>query len=180
MPYSSTNLMLVYMAKIELPVTPIYYAEAGEFDYDGNRYKSASPNYGSIVDFDNFSSGIGDEAPSFELTFAPPDMAGALLLQNEQNRLAPSTFYKARADRDTGLIISAEKSFVGLLDYTHMDVSKGALAVKVGFATAIDLFFNTDKGNNLNSAFHRKNWPGEAGLDNTTGTAIPQPWGQKQ
>jgi len=164
---------------VRLPAHTIRYIEGGEFTYNGELYSSLDSLYGSVQQVDDFTSGIGDEAPGFEIMWNPASVAAATDLSGIDKQGAEVEIDVLEINRATGAITADVRMFTGVIDYTIIEGAKNQRVLRMGLTTDIDRVFNTDKGNTLNTAFHKKVNPGELGLDYTTSTTIPQPWGDK-
>ena len=179
MSFSGIEATLAFIIRIELPTHTINFVEGGELVFNSETYRSEDSVFGSIVGFDAFTSGAADEAPGFELEFEPADGSTAAALSSPEYQSSPIVLRAVSMNRETGAVLSDVQMFNGILDYTHLEIGQNRRALKMGFSTQMDRFFNTDKGNRLSNAFHTGIWPGETGLEMTTGTLVPAPWGSK-
>lgn len=177
MSFTGQNVKLAFCMVIEFPSYTLRYVEGGEIMIDGELYTSKDDRFGQVKSVENFTSGTADEAPGFELVMTPRSSAVAAELSSPEFQGSPAEFFVVSVDRTTGLSLSRRNIFKGIVDYTVLSGGKKEGFLIIGLTTRIDLFFNVDKGNNLNSSFHRSVNPGEAGLDMTTGTLVDAPWG---
>lgn len=180
MSFAGQALKLCTILRIDLPTHSIRLSEGGEVDYDGDRYAPIDSVFGQIVSFQDFTSGQGDEAPAFEVTWGVEDRTQAAGLCNPSIQGSFVNWRVLAINRDTNAVTADQHIFTGLVDNAEIVLDVESYEVRMGFATEIDRFLNTDKGNRLNRSFHRSVWPGETGLDLMTGTTVPVPWGDER
>ena len=179
MSFAGGSVGIAYACEIAFPGHTLRYVEAGEFVFNGDVFTSYDSVFGKVDSFEDIVSGLADSAPIFEMDFTPPDATAAADLSSPDFQGSVIKVYKWAYDRETGLVQTSETKFTGVVDTSTISGDIRQFTVTMTFVTEIQKFFNTDKGNRLNDAFHQSIFPGELGLQHTTGTTIPQPWGQK-
>lgn len=179
MSFAGPTATLCLLLRIQLPQRTITLCDAGEIDYNGERYTSEDDVFGVVSDFSDYSSGNADEAPAFDLTWSVKNATSAVALTQPEIQGSPVQWRIVSIIRETNAIISDHLIFSGLVDNAEIQISNDAYLLVMGFATQLDRLLKTDKGNRLNRSFHRKVRPGEAGLDLMTGTTINADWGDK-
>ena len=176
MSFAGVEAAMAVIFKVTLPDYTMRFAEGGTVEYDGETFTSEDTRFGSVIAFEDFTSGNADEAPAFEMTLAPPAVISAATLSQPSYQGSDAWFSVVSYNRATGAVLTEHRLFTGILDYTMLELDRGRRELKVGFTTQIDRFFNTDKGNRLSPAFHKRIHPGETGLDYMSGTTIQIPW----
>lgn len=179
MSFSGVQAMLAIALRMELPGRTVRLVEGGVVEWNGEEYTADDVAFGTVEDFENYSSGSADEAPAYEFTMHPPSSASAAAISDPTFQKSPCTLAILSVDKDTGTVLTQKTIFSGLLSYTNIEGGLRRRLVKIGKSTHLDLFFNTDKGNRISPAFHRMIHPGETGLDMMSGTAIKVPWGDQ-
>lgn len=179
MSFSANEATLAFLIKIEIPAGDILYTEGGEVTFGGDTYAPSDSVFGAITGFENFTSGLSDAAPEYDLEWTPPSTAAAVTLADPANQGALCSAYVVTINRASGAVLTDKTVFTGILDSATLEIQPRARVLKMTQSTEIDRFLNTNKGNRLNAAWHKSIYPGETGLDMTTGTTIPVPWGDK-
>lgn len=179
MSFAARRAKLCTILRIDLPGHDVRLSEGGEVRYAGDVYSDIDPVLGTVIGYEDFSSGDADHSPAFELVWGPKDTAAAVALAHPSSQGAFAEWRWLSIDRDTNAVLADHRAFTGLVDNVEITLDEARLELRMGFATHIDRLLNTDKGNRLNRAFHRSVWPGETGLDFMTGTVVRPPWGEE-
>lgn len=171
--------VVTILIDIELQGYTIHFNAAGAtVPWGTNTYNNTDPIYGTLTAIGEIEDGIGDEAPSWSFTVAPPSEAAAAELVAPVNQEGAVYVWLAGIDPATGLIIpDPYLLFLGAIDQPTLRVDKGVLAVDIDCSSAFDLLLEEDEGARLSDAFHQSIWPGETGFSNMTGIEQNIYWG---
>jgi hypothetical protein len=172
-------VLIVGLCEIVMPDRTILLTDGGFLDWPAKGLFTAKDvDFGAIESLEYSGEEVSDEAPGGRLTLLPPGVAAAGDLFRSDVQGSPLRFWLAVADRDTGLIVGdPELLFDGLIDTVSLRVSREGRFVDVEFMANAERLFFVREGNVLTSRFHNLAWPGEKGLDHTTGSSIQTPWG---
>lgn len=175
------RITLATAMKLELPSHTVLMASGGQFVLGGDTYE-AEPDVllGVPESFDAGEEGVGDEAPSIEITFIPPpeeDVPSADLntmdLANSRLRI-----WVVEIDEDTGLVIGTGDQLCDMmLDYPRLTFGAEGRRLVLSFVPSAERLFETNIGNVLSPAFHERVWPGEKGLANASAVSRSVAWG---
>lgn len=123
-------------------------------------------------------AGVGDQAPDWQLTFAPPSEAAAGDLSAATAQGGTVNGWLAVIDPQTGLLLPEPiQVFAGELDYARLRVGKASRTVEWRCASALEPFHDQEIGARLSDSWHKTVWPGETGLANMTGIEKTSYWG---
>ncbi len=151
---------------------------AGEVMWGAKKFVGRDPKFGILVAASTLKDGVGDEAPDWDLTFAPPDAIAAAELTTAQSQGGVVSGWLAVVDRATGLILPEPiQLFAGELDVARLRVGKGARTVEWRCSSALEPFHDQEIGARLSDSWHQLVWPGELGLTNMTGISRTSYWG---
>ncbi|KQM92234.1 hypothetical protein ASE70_15075 [Sphingomonas sp. Leaf22] len=167
------------LIRIDLPDHTItQLVGAGEVMWGDDVYRGRDDRFGVLVAASNIRDGVGNEAPDWQLTFAPPSEAavGDLTAANTQGSRVRG--WIGAINRQNGQLIAEPKQvFEGEIDFGRLKVGKGQRTVELRCYSALEVFHDQEQGARLSDAWHRMVWPGEAGLANMTGIDKTSYWG---
>lgn len=151
---------------------------SGVIAFDGKTFAGSDPTYGSLYAVGELKDGVGDEAPSLDLTFLPAgDAAVADLASADKQGSQVSTWIGA-IDPATGLAIGEPYlAFAGLLDVPNIRSGANSRLLDLEITSAFEWFFFNNDGARLSDTFHRYLWPNETGLSQVTGVEHQNYWG---
>jgi hypothetical protein len=175
--FDAPQMMLVGLARFELPSQTIRLCDGGFVYFEGEKYISADPDFGAIQSVSTLEEMTGDEAPGATITFLPASTAAAATLSQPQFQGSPMTFWIARVDQQTGAVLDAEMVGDLELDTTTLRASKGERLLDIGMISVAERLFNFNEGNVMSPRFHTSIWPGELGFNNATGATLTKAWG---
>lgn len=170
---------LAPMVEVVLPgYTMRHLVGAGEVMFGAKKFAGRDDRFGVLVSAGSLKDGIGDEAPEWPLTFAPPDgvAAGDLSAAAAQGGLVNG--WLGVIDRSSGQLLPEPiQLFAGELDVARLRVGKGSRTVEWRCVSALEPFHDEEVGARLSDAWHRLVWPGETGCANMTGIEKTSFWG---
>lgn len=175
--FSDPNLMLVGLARFELPGKTVRLCDGGFVYFEGQKHTSADEDFGSIQEVAPFEDMAGDQAPGATMTFLPRSSAAAADLSQPSFQGSPMKFWVAQVDQQTGTIVHAELVASMELDTTTLRISRGQRVLDIGMIAASERLFLINEGNVLSPNFHKTIWPGELGFDNAIGVPMTKAWG---
>lgn len=167
------------LVRIDLPgYTIMHMVGAGEVAWGGDVYRGRDDRFGVLLAASNIRDGIGNEAPDWQLTFAPPGETAVADLTAANTQGSRVRGWIAAINRQTGQLIGDPKQvFEGEVDFGRLRVGKGERTVELRCYSAIDVFHDQEQGARLSDAWHRMVWPDETGLANMTGIEKTSYWG---
>lgn len=173
------RVLLAGLLRIGLPGHTLLLCDgAGTLVFGGESYSGRDATFGTIGAMEAVAESAGDQAPGVDCTILPPDLAGAVALCQPGNQQAAVRIWLAAVDVETGLVVpDPELLFAGEIDTAALDIGRGQLAVKLGFASVFERLQEPDEGARLSDSFHQSIFPGELGLQNMTSTTITELWG---
>lgn len=134
--------------------------------------------FGVLVSAGTLKDGVGDEAPEWDLTFAPSNDAAVADLTSAMAQGGQVSGWLGVIDRSTGqLIPEPVQVFAGELDVARLRVGKGSRTVEWRCVSALEVFHDQEVGARLSDAAHKLVWPGETGLANMSGIERTSYWG---
>ncbi len=149
-----------------------------ELMWGAKRFVGRDPRFGVLVAASNIKDGVGDQAPDWQLTFAPPSEAAAGDLSAATAQGGAVNGWLAVIDPQTGLLLPEPiQVFAGELDYARLRVGKASRTVEWRCASALEPFHDQEVGARLSDSWHKTVWPGETGLANMTGIEKTSYWG---
>lgn len=141
-------------------------------------FRGRDPRFGVLVAAGNLTDGVGDEAPEWQLTFAPPDDVTAATLAAATAQGGAVNGWLGVIDRATGqLLPEPVQVFAGELDVPRLRVGKGTRTVEWTCVSAVAAFHDQEIGARLSDSWHQLIWPGETGLANMSGIEKTSFWG---
>lgn len=156
----------------------IRLCDGGFVRWASELFISSDPTFGMIGGMQSFDEGVGDDVPTFTLTFLPPDTATATEISAPGMQGSRLRLWIAELDAATDAIIgSPDQQFDGFLDQAILRVGLRKMELNVSFVPRGERFFLGSQGNTLAPAFHKSIYPGELGHDNATGLGIGVAWG---
>lgn len=169
---------LAGLIRIDLSGTTVRLADGGIVYFSGEAYRSEDAFLGTLASASALSEGVGDEIPGGELVFYPPSTVAAADLNRGDHQGARIRMWIAEVHNDTGAIVGTpEQEIDAQIDVTTLRHARDGRTMSMVFVSRAERMFIINEGNGLNSAFHRKVWPGERGLDNATAVSTTFAWG---
>jgi hypothetical protein len=170
---------IVPLIEVELPgYTLLHLVGAGEVLWGGRHFRGRDPKFGVLISAGNLRDGVGNEAPDWPLTFAPPDEEAAADLAAAVAQGGEVNGWLGVADRQTGLVVPDPiQVFAGELDVARLRVGKGGRTAEWRCVSALEPFHDQEVGARLSDAWHQLVWPGETGCSNMTGVEKTSFWG---
>lgn len=169
---------LTGLLKIELPTATVRLCDGGIIKWDAETFRAKDPLFGAIGGFGEINEGVGEEVPSFDVTFEPPDAADPDDLTAPGYQTSRFTAWIAEYNPATGEVMGTPDAiFLGQLDQMELAIDKGNRELNVQVVSMAERLFNRNEGNTLSPSFHKLVWPGETGQDAANGLSIPVAWG---
>jgi len=167
------------LIRADLPgYTLLHLVGAGVAPWGGDVYTGKDARFGALLSAGNIKDGVGDEAPEWDLTFAPPSETAAALISNPAMQGSQIRAWLAVVNPATGIVLSDPlPTFVGTLDVPRLRVGKKTRTVEWRCLSALDTFHDTNEGARLSDAWHKSVWTGETGLANMSGIDRTSYWG---
>lgn len=167
------------LIEVRLPgYTLRHVVGAGAVPWGQSVFLGEDERFGALVSAGDLQDGISDEAPDWDLTFAPPTAAATADLCKAEHQGAPVFGWIAVIDRATGLPLPEPlQLFAGELDVPRLRVGKAGRTIEWRCSSALECFHETETGARLSDAYHQLAWPGETGLANMTGIDKTSYWG---
>lgn len=175
--------MLAGLTKIELPGHTARLCDGAFVDWGAERFTSKDAVLGTLLAWEEIGEAVGDQMPAFGLSFLTPGedvVASADLIapgvQGSRVRL-----WLAELDPDTGLLVEEPDQQADMI----VDVpsltwdAQGRRILELSCVSAWQRLFDLNEGNTLSGAAHKRIFPSEQGLDNTTGVASSVAWGAR-
>ena len=172
MSFDASKLMLVGIARFDLPTRTVRLCDGGFLYFGGEKYTSRDEVFGTIEAVDGVEETSGDEAPGGTLTFLPASTAAAATLSQPHFQGSRMRFWIGRMNELTGQVVHSELVADLELDTTTLRITKGGRFLDVDMISVAERLFNVNEGNVLSPRFHKSVWPGELGLDNANGTPL--------
>jgi hypothetical protein len=184
-----TPAMVTALRSGRWPVAPLIRADlpgytlthlvgAGVAPWGADVYTGKDPRFGALISASNLRDGAGDEAPEWELTFAPPSEVAAALISAPEMQGSPVSGWIAVINPATGQVLADPLNlFTGTLDVPRLRVGRGTRTVEWRCLSALDSFHDINEGARLSDAWHKSVWPSETGLANMTGIDATSYWG---
>jgi len=124
---SGRRAMIVGLIDIDLPGYHLSICDGGWVDHGGRRYLSRDARFGTVQSVEDFTDGVGDEAPAGQLTFLPASTSAAVQLSSPAYQGSALNFAWAVVDEMTGKIIAEpDLIFDGELDTTTLNEERAA------------------------------------------------------
>ena len=153
-------------------------AGSGEVMWGTKKFVGRDPMFGVLSAAGNLIDGEPDEAPDWDLTFAPPNEVSAAILADAMAQGGAVNGWLAVVDRATGTIIPEPiQVFAGELDVARLRAGRNSLTVEWRCVSALEKFHDPENGARLSDAWHKMIWPGETGLSNMSGIEKTSYWG---
>jgi hypothetical protein len=171
------------------PIAPLIQADlpdytlrhlvgAGEVMFGGQKFVGRDDRFGALIAAGNLKDGMQDEAPDWDLTFAPPSTAAVSDLTAAEVQGSRVKGWLGVIDRTTGLLLPEPVlCFVGKLDYARLRIGHASRTVEWRCVSALEVFHDAEIGARLSDAWHKLVWPGETGCANMSGLEKTSYWG---
>lgn len=172
------RIRLAGFLKLELPGHTVLLCDGGTLPYGGDTYMSEDPLFGTIVSVEPITEGVGDEAPTGVITFAPQEDAAVEDICSEEMQGSRLRAWTGEIDDDTGTIIGLPEQIMdSVIDVPFLKLGLGKRLVEMTYVSRAERLFIVDTGNVLSGAFHKRIYPGERGFDNAAGVEDQFAWG---
>ena len=151
--------------------------DGGWTPWAGEKFIARDPTFGILGAMESFEEGVGDEVPSFSLTFLPRSTAAAADLAAPGMQGSRLRLWIAELDDLTGQIIGTpDQQFDGMLDQATLVTGLRKRELRKTIVPRGERFFNSNDGNTLSDTFHKSVYPGERGEENAT-DSVSVAWG---
>ncbi len=178
--FAAERVTLVGALKIEMPaITARLLDGSAEIAIGGEEYAGHADGFGAWDSIEEIEDGFGDEAPGTTITILPESDEAAILISDPDNQESPVTVMIAARDDDTGLCIG--DPYVPIRGIIDVPVHRFGLRqneVELDIVSEMEFLMMNDEDRVRSPAFHRRVWPGEAGMDHCTGVTDNGYWGQ--
>jgi hypothetical protein len=174
------RITLAGLLKIELPGHTAYLNDGGTVTFGGDVYSGSDDLLGVIADVDTLREGVDEAAPAFSVTFLTPseDDVDSADLNDPAFQGARVRAWIVEVDDDTGLVTGDGDLIVdAIVNVPMLTFPAGGRRLELDCVSVWQRLLDRGIGNWLNGGFHRQAWPGEKGLDNTTGVTRTVAWG---
>lgn len=163
---------------IDLPGYSIRLIQgSAEVMIEGEKYVGFDETFGAIGAVDIGDEGIGDDAPTMQLTIHPASLAAVSTLAAADMQGSPVRFMLCALDRETGQVIPDPiECFVGELDTPTVHFGKATTLI-YDCVSGFVAFQTSDEAMRLSDAFHTSIFPGETGMANHTAIVKTITWG---
>lgn len=150
----------------------------GEVPWGGNTFLGRDPVFGVLAAIDQPEDGVGDQAPSMNITLHPPATSAAATLSHPTMQGSRVRLWLGAIDRAAGGVVpDPYLVFDGELDQPILSVGLGTRVLEYECVSGFERLFQVDEGMRLSDSFHQSVWPGETGLDGITGIIKTIIWG---
>lgn len=145
---------------------------------DWSNFSGRDAVFGSIASVDDFSDGLGDEAPNLSFTLTPATDAAAADLASADMQGSRVRFWLGAIDMSTGAVV-ADPLLLGdyAMDVPTLTIGKGQRSLELECVSEFESYFEGNEGARMNDGYHQSVWPGETGLAHTTGVENKIYWG---
>lgn len=172
------SIMLTGLLKIELAGHTVLLCDGGSVPWGGDTYSGYDSFFGAVKEVESIGEGIADEAPAFTITFLPPPdaLAADLISPTHQNRRLRG--WIAELDAETGAVTGTPDQFCDMLiDVPRLRFPQTGRILEVDCVGGGQRLMNLNEANVLNGGMHRRIYPDETGMDDTTGVQSTFAWG---
>lgn len=170
-------ITLAGLVRIAFPSRTVCICDGGFLTFNGELYQSEDEVFGVIAGFEVTGDGA-DMAPGGKISFLTPspDAAAQLVAPGFQRSILQ--IWLAEINTATATVIGNPKSLVyAQLDRPIIKEGRGFTRVELEFVGKAERLMMFNDGNNLNSANHKRKFPGELGFDNANGMGVTKTWG---
>lgn len=151
---------------------------AGTVTFLSKTFSGLDATYGTVSGIQNFSDGMGAEAPQLTFDILPPSNSAAATLAATAAQGSTVNLWMGAVNVSTGAVIGApELLFSGVIDVPSLIIGKNTRRVQFDCVSIFERFFEGDEGLEMSNASHQAIWPGETGFDMVTDTERQLPWG---
>lgn len=172
------SIMLTGLLRIELADHTVLLSDGGTVPWSGDEYTGYDSLFGAIKEVEPITEGIADEAPAFTITFLPPPDVAAADLISPSHQNARLRGWVAELDSETGLVTGTPDQFCDMLiDVPRLRFAQTGRVLEIDCVSGGQRLMNLNEANVLNGGMHRRIYPGETGMDDTTGVQSTFAWG---
>lgn len=170
------SIMLTGLLKIELADHTVLLCDGGTVTWGGDTYTGYDSFFGALKEVEPVTEGIADEAPAFTITFLPPpDVASADLIAPEHQNARLRGWI---AELVEGAVSGTPDQFCDMLiDVPRLRFPQTGRVLEIDCVGGGQRLMNLNEANVLNGGMHRRIYPGETGMDDTTGVQSTFAWG---
>lgn len=170
------TIMLTGLLKIELAGHTVLLCDGGAVTWGGDTYTGYDSFFGAVKEVEAISEGIADEAPAFTITFLPPpEVASADLISPAHQNARLRGWI---AELDEGAVTGAPDQFCDMLiDVPRLRFPQTGRVLEIDCVGGGQRLMNLHEANVLNGGMHRRIYPTETGMDDTTGVQSTFAWG---
>lgn len=170
--------ILTGLLKTELPSGTVLLCDGGTVEWSGDTYTPHDDLIGGLQEADSINEGVADEAPAFTLTFLPEPAAAAADLIDPTFQNARVRMWIAELDEDTGLVSGTPDQVLdALIDVPRLRFPADGRVLEIDCVSGGQRLMNLNEANVLNGEMHKRIYPSETGMDDTTGVETTFAWG---
>lgn len=170
--------LLTGLMKIELPGHDVLLCDGGTVVWNGDTYGPHDSLFGGVQEAESLTEGVADEAPALSLTFLPDPDAEPDDLLDPAMQGSRLRMWIAEIDEETGLVSAPpDQCFDGLIDVTRLRFPVEGRVLEVDCVAGGQRLMNLDEAAVLNGGMHKRIYPEETGMDDTTGVESTFAWG---
>ena len=170
------------LIRIDMPAAAVCLTDGGFAIHDAGggdgpeAYYGRHPIYGVLSSVSSIKDGAETQTTRIDLVLQPPSDVAVAALANPSTQGVRVQWWEGVVDPETGLLIGQpELKFDGEIDKPRFQVADDwSLTLECGTQAERQLEQNADW--RLNDAFHRRIWPGEAGLSNVSRVTRKTEW----
>jgi hypothetical protein len=143
------------------------------------RYESRDDVFGVFSDIEALSDGVGNEAPSVQVSLIPPSDVATGQVSAVELQGSPFRIWVGVVDTVTGMVVDEPMLiFDGQLDTATIRIDEnGNRKVDYEITSVFEQFFLANDMARLSDGFHQYLWPGELGCDHVTWVTHQIYWG---
>lgn len=143
------------------------------------RYESRDDVFGVFSDIEDLADGVGNEAPSVQVTLIPPSDIATGQVAAVELQGSPVRIQIGVVDAITGQVIDEPMLILdGELDTATIRIDEnGNRKVDDEITSVFEEFFLANDQARLSDGFHQYLWPGELGCDGVTWVTHQIYWG---
>jgi hypothetical protein len=164
---------------IDLPGGPARFLDCGgTVTFAAGSFAGEDPTWGVLADLDDLEDGSGDEAPGLSFAIMPPSVEAMHGLSDPALQGTPVRMWLGAVRPVDGSVAGTPYLlFAGEIDVVTEQLDENKRQVALDCVGGMERFFAQEEGIRLASAWHKRVWPGETGLDAVTGVADTVYWG---
>ena len=174
------RVLMFGAVEIQLPSYDLCLLDgSGQVVIGSKTFVGRDPVYGVLDTIKGLTDMIGDKAPTVTLGLIPASDTALATLVSAAVQGSIVTIRIGAIDMATGLVVpDPYLVFTGELDVPTIKWAANDRRLEYRVTSVAERLFSIEEGRRLSSAFHKKVWPGELGLDFATDVETTVAWGQ--